>query len=100
MKFRDINSLLLSQAWREEGQWIRRLSPVRVQSAGGNASGKPRYPCSDLEDALVLYARLSGQSVALNTNQSYKTAEQNNAVVTCCKSEAMSTITECVDDVV
>ncbi|KAG8011651.1 hypothetical protein GBF38_003921 [Nibea albiflora] len=35
----------------EEGQWIRELCPVRAQSAGGNASGKPPYPCSDLEDA-------------------------------------------------
>lgn len=35
----------------EEGQRIREPCPVRAQSAGGNASGKPPYPCSDLEDA-------------------------------------------------
>lgn len=37
----------------EEGQWIREPCPVRAQSAGGNASGKPPYPDSDLEDALA-----------------------------------------------
>ncbi|CAB1425860.1 unnamed protein product [Pleuronectes platessa] len=35
----------------EEEEQIRELCQVRVQSAGGNASGKPPYPCSDLEDA-------------------------------------------------
>lgn len=35
----------------EEGEQIREPCPVRAQSAGGNASGKLPYPCTDLEDA-------------------------------------------------
>lgn len=63
MYFRDFNSLVLSQAWRRGGgEQIREPCPVRAQSAGGNASGKPPYPCSDLEDALTAArSRHSGQ---------------------------------------
>lgn len=45
-----------------EGEQIREPCPVRAQSAGGNASGKPPYPCSDLENALAAArSRHSGQ---------------------------------------
>lgn len=45
-----------------QGGQIRELCPVRAQSAGGNASGKPPYPCSDLEDApAAACCRHSGQ---------------------------------------
>lgn len=43
------------------GLWIREPCPVRAQPAGGNASGKHPYPCSDLEDALAAaHSRHSG----------------------------------------
>ncbi|CAJ1068720.1 hypothetical protein GBF38_003921, partial [Xyrichtys novacula] len=43
------------------GEQIREPCPVRAQSAGGNASGKPPYPCSDLEDApAAAHSRHSG----------------------------------------
>lgn len=43
------------------GGGIREPCPVRAQPAGGNASGKHPYPCSDLEDALAAaHSRHSG----------------------------------------
>ena len=66
------------------GGQIREPYPVRAQSAGGNASGKPPYPCSDLEDAQPLRsADTVGREAALHTNQlqaatpqQWKTMEQ------------------------
>lgn len=52
----------LRQEEETEGEQIREPCAARAQSAEGNASGKPPYPCSDLEDALIAtYSRLTGQ---------------------------------------
>ncbi|KAK7933993.1 hypothetical protein WMY93_004889 [Mugilogobius chulae] len=73
----------LKGMWRRRGQ-IREPCPARAQSAGGNASGKPPYPCSDLEDApAAARSRHSGQRGARNTNQlpapgSQKQQQDNN----------------------
>lgn len=52
------------------GEQIREPCPERAQSAGGNASGKPPYPCSDLEDApAAASSRHTERRADLNTNQ-------------------------------
>lgn len=67
----------------EDEEQIRELCPVRVQSAGGNASGKPPYPCSDLEDApAAACSRHSGQRSCTE----YQPAVENNTTVSWGKS--------------